>query len=75
MLNISLASDVVRYGIVGGVVRFELPTLVSASPSLLYNGKANLLELIHEVCGIGHGLFVCIVETFGKYLIDYLVFA
>ena len=38
-------------------------------------GHPNLLKIVHQPCCVGNAVLICIVQVFGKYLIDDLVFA
>jgi hypothetical protein len=38
-------------------------------------GHPNLLKIVHQPCCVGIAFLICIMQAFGKYLIDDLVFA
>jgi hypothetical protein len=38
-------------------------------------GRSNLLKIVHQPRCVGNAFLICIVQAFGKYLIDDLIFA
>jgi hypothetical protein len=74
LLDVCLSSNIINYGVVGGILGFDL-VHVSASAKIPLCIYRYLFELIHQRRGVFEGFGVAIVKAFGENLIDDPVFA
>jgi hypothetical protein len=76
LFNVDLACHIVCHRIIGLVICFELYPHPSAHRRGYRKvGHSNLLKVVHQPRCVGNAFLICIMQAFGKYLIDDLIFA